>query len=65
LQRRFELEFLPALSTANVRDMLMAVLPVPQFTPEDARRVVVQHLVNRARSTHSRLSDQQKHDDST
>ena len=65
LKRQFELEVLPALSTANVRDMLMAVLPVPQFTPEEARRAVAHHLVNRARSTHSRLSAQQKHDDST
>jgi hypothetical protein len=60
LKRQFELEVLPALSTANVRDMLMAVLPVQQFTPDEARRVVADHLVNRARSTHSRRSDQQE-----
>ncbi len=65
LKRQFELEVLPALSTANVRDMLMATLPVPQLTPEAARHVVAQHLVNRARSTRSRLFDQRNHDDST
>ena len=65
LKRQFELEVLPALSTANVRDMLMAVLPVPQFTPEEARHVVAQHLVNRSRSTRSRLFDQRNHEDST
>jgi SRSO17 transposase len=65
LKRQFEVEVLPALSTANVRDMLMAVLPVPQFTPEEARHVVAQHLVNRSRSTRSRLFDQRNHEDST
>lgn len=60
LKRQFELEVLPALSTANVRDMLMAVLPVQHFTPDEARQTVANHLVNRARSTHSRLSDQQE-----
>lgn len=63
LQRQFELEVLPALSTANVRDLLMAVLPLTQFTPQDARRQVAKHLVNRARSTRSRLRQQSNHDD--
>lgn len=65
LAKQFELEILPALSTANVRDLLMAVLPVPQLTPESARQLVVTHLVNRARSTSSRLRTQQAHDDSS
>lgn len=58
LLRQFELEILPRLSTANVREMLQAVLPLPQLTPDQARRVVVEHLVNRARSTSSRLKAQ-------
>lgn len=64
LAQQFELEILPALSTANVRDMLQAVLPVPQLTPELARQVVAAHLVNRARSTASRLRTQRFHEDS-
>jgi hypothetical protein len=65
LAKQFELEILPALSTANVRDLLMSALPVPQMTPESARQLVVTHLVNRARSTSSRLRGRQAHDDSS
>jgi len=64
LAQQVELEVLPALSTANVREMLQAVLPVPQLTPEQAREVVTTHLVNRARSTASRLRTQRFHEDS-
>jgi hypothetical protein len=64
LARQFELEVLPALSTANVRDLLQAVLPVPQLTPNQARDMVATHLVNRARSTASRLRTQRFHEDS-
>jgi len=64
LAQQFELEVLPALSTANVRDMLQAVLPVPHLTPEQAREVVATHLVHRARSTASRLRTQRFHEDS-
>jgi len=46
---------LPALSTANLRELMRAVLPVPQLTREEARELVVKHLVSRARSTASRL----------
>ena len=65
LAQQFELEVLPALSTANVREMLQAILPVPQLTPEQAREVVATHLVNRARSTASRLRTQRFHEDSS
>ena len=65
LAKQFELEILPALSTANVRDLLMSALPVPQMTPESARQLVVTHLVNRARSTSSRLRGSPAHDDSS
>ncbi len=64
LAQQFELEVLPALSTANVRDLLQAVLPLPQLTPQQAREVVATHLVNRARSTASRLRTQRLHEDS-
>ena len=65
LLRQLELEVLPALSTANVRDLLQAVLPVPQFTPHQARAVVARHLVNRAWSTRSRLIDQRIHENTS
>jgi SRSO17 transposase len=58
LAKEMEVEVLPALSTANVREMLKAALPIPNLTPEESTQLVVQHLVNRARSTHSRLEAQ-------
>ena len=64
MAQQFELEVLPALSTANVRDLLQAVLPVPQLTPEQARDMVATHLVKRARSTASRFRTQRFHEDS-
>ena len=64
LLQQLELELLPALSTANVRDLLQAVLPVSQFTPQQARDLVATHLVHRARSTASRLRTQRFHEDS-
>ena len=52
---QLELEVLPALSTANVREMLRSVMPFPQLSPEEAQAQVAKHLVNRSRSTASRL----------
>jgi hypothetical protein len=65
LARQLEVEVLPALSTANVRELLKAVLPVPQLTPQQATELVITHLVNRARSTSSRLRCQEKTHDSS
>ena len=45
---------LPALSVANVRELLKASLPLPQLTPTQAQRLVVKHLVGRSRATASR-----------
>jgi len=61
LAHQLEVEVLPALSTANGRELLKAALPLPQLTPEQATELVVTHLVNRARSTSSRLKSQAKH----
>ena len=36
LTRELAVEVLPALSTANVRELLKAVFPVPQLTLEQA-----------------------------
>lgn len=48
-------DVLPILSVANVRELLRAALPLPQLSPQDAARLVVEHLENRARSRRSRL----------
>ncbi len=56
---------LPALSVANVRELLHAVMPLPQLSPEEARRLVVKHLVERSRSTQSRLKARRRERDPT
>jgi SRSO17 transposase len=65
LARQLEVEVLPALSTANVRELLKAVLPLPQLTPAEAMDLVITHLINRARSTSSRLKSQVQPPDSS
>jgi len=65
LLHQLDVEVLPALSTANVRALLAAVLPLPDLTPERAKNQVVKHLVNRARSTSSRLRSPNQHCDSS
>jgi SRSO17 transposase len=49
---------LPALSVANIRELLAAVMPLQRFTPAQAVSVVIGHLKNRARSTCSRRHKQ-------
>jgi SRSO17 transposase len=58
LAQQLELDVLPALSVANVRELLQATMPLPQLSPEQATQLVVKHLVNRSRSTQSRLRAQ-------
>ena len=65
LVHQLQVEVLPALSTANVRELLKAVLPLPQLTPTEAMDLVITHLINRARSTSSRLKSQVKPPDSS
>lgn len=60
LARQLEIEVLPALSTANVRELLKATLPLPRLTPAQATEQGVTHLVKRAHSTRSRLKHQQR-----
>ena len=57
LAQHYATDRLPALSVANVRDLLRAVLPLPQLSPQQAARLVVEHLDNRARSRRSRLKN--------
>jgi len=60
LVQQLEIEALPAFSTANVCEMLRAVMPLPQLSPEEAQTQVIKHLVNRSRSTASRLRKHRK-----
>jgi SRSO17 transposase len=56
LAHDYDVDALPALSMANVRALLRSVMPLPELTPEEATRQVVQHLVNRTRSRISRTT---------
>jgi SRSO17 transposase len=65
LKQDLGLEALPALSVANVRELLIASMPLPELSPDQATQLVVKHLVNRSRSTRSRhRSQHKKHDES-
>jgi SRSO17 transposase len=55
LLEKYETDVLPALSMANVRELLRATMPLPQLTPRQAAELVVKHLDNRTRSRQSRL----------
>ena len=55
LAEDYETDILPALSMANVREMLRATLPLRQLSPLEAANLVVKHLDNRTRSRRSRL----------
>jgi len=55
LLAHYQTDVLPALSMANVRQMLRAVMPLPQLSTDDAIALVVKHLDNRTRSRRSRL----------
>ncbi len=52
---QYEVDALPKLSVANVRELLRASMPLPQLSPEEAAQLVVNHLVNRTRSRKSRM----------
>jgi len=58
LAQQMELEVLPSLSVANVRELLQAVMPLPQLSQEQATRLVVKHLLKRSRSTRCRMKAQ-------
>jgi SRSO17 transposase len=60
LASQMEVVVLPALSVANVRELLRAVMPLKQLSPEQAVDLVVKHLFNRTRATRSRLKAQRR-----
>jgi SRSO17 transposase len=53
LLQQMQVDRLPTLSMANVRELLRAVMPLPQLTPEEATRQVVAHLFQRTQSRKS------------
>lgn len=55
LLEKYETDVLPALSVANVRELLRATMPLPQLSSEQAVELVISHLDNRTRSRKSRL----------
>ena len=55
---RYEVTLLPALSVANVRELLRAALPLPVLSTLDAAALVAEHLDNRTRSRRSRILHQ-------
>jgi len=55
LLAQYQVSRLPALSVANVRELLRTALPLPTLSPLDAASRVVEHLDNRTRSRKSRL----------
>lgn len=57
LLQRYEVSLLPALSVANVRELLRAALPLPRLSTTEAATLVVQHLDNRTRSRKSRIKN--------
>jgi SRSO17 transposase len=62
LTHQLEVAVLPALSVANIRELLKAVMPLKQLSPEEATQLVITHLVNRSRSTSCRLKAQSRAD---
>jgi len=60
LLEQYQVDVLPMLSVANVRELLRAAMPLPQLSTQEATALVVEHLVNRTRSRRSRLHQQRK-----
>ena len=58
LLSQFNTEVLLALSVANVRELLRAVMPLKQLTAEQATERIIEHLLNRTRSRKSRIKKQ-------
>jgi SRSO17 transposase len=58
LLEHYEIDVLPMLSVANVRELLRAAMPLPQLSSQEAAALVIEHLVNRTHSRRSRLRKQ-------
>lgn len=55
LLAHYQVELLPVLSVANIRELLRAAMPLPHLSPTQAAQLVINHLDNRIRSRKSRL----------
>ncbi|MDM8528560.1 hypothetical protein QUF58_10155 [Anaerolineales bacterium HSG24] len=53
LVQELELAVLPALSMSNIRELLKAVLPLEQLSPEQAQRLVIKSTASRLRKQQS------------
>ena len=58
LKKEFDIPKLPAISVANIRMLLLSVMPLQQLTPAEALNMMETHLDNRAGSTRSRFRKQ-------
>lgn len=58
LLQELNTEVLPALSVANVRTLLRAVMPLRRMSEAQATDLVIEQLLNRTRSRKSRLKKQ-------
>ncbi len=58
LLEHYEVDVLPMLSVANVRELLIAAMPLPHLSSQEAAVLVIEHLINRTRSRKSRLRQQ-------
>lgn len=58
MRQELDTEVLPALSVANGRTLLRAVMPLRPMSEAQATDLVIEHLLNRARSRKSRLKKQ-------
>ncbi len=57
LLARWKTDVLPALSVANFRELLRAVMPLKRLSVTAATDLVIEHLINRTRSRQSRLKN--------
>ena len=53
-----QMDVVPQLSVANIRELLRATLPLPRLSLDEAADLVVSHLDNRTRSRRSKLKKQ-------
>lgn len=58
VKKNLEIDCLPDLSLANVKELLSVVLPLPELTLKQAHEFVISKLMNRAKSTASRAKKQ-------
>ncbi len=49
-------DVLPALSVANIRELLRAAIPLPTFSILETALLIIEHLDNRTRSRKSRIA---------